>query len=438
VGSTGAPWDDDARLEALMQPAAEAQRKRVTTVVRTAELADGAAPPHTPDDWLADPLTPQDPWSPSLVAPKAVEQGRGAVLRRIGRRHAEQIPLEPDERRAVIASLFFEGSRRPAFVRRYSTLMAMSVSIAAFGLIADSTAVVIGAMLVAPLMAPALAASAAIVMGWPQRIRRNLGLVALGALGAVGLAAGIGVFAREALDPLPAEVVARTRANLLDLFIAAAAGAAGAYAYVRRQASDALAGAAVAVALIPPLSVVGLMLTLGEYRLASGALILFIVNVAGVVASGAATFLVAGLAPGQRLLSSGSKIQDGLRWAAVATIIVALPLQFGQTRLLAAPLDQDDVEAAVEDWAESTQRSVETVDVGVQYEDGHPEVDVVIATPDAEPPVEELAEAIAERADEAVTVEIQVVETDKSVVNVESGGEDDVRDAVVEVVDEED
>ena len=85
-------------------------------------------------------------------------------------------------------------------------------------------------------------------------------------MSAVGLAAAVGVFARGELDPLPTEVLARTSPNLLDLGIAGAAGAAGAYSYVRKQASDALAGAAVAVALVPPLSVVGLMLQLGEFR----------------------------------------------------------------------------------------------------------------------------------------------------------------------------
>lgn len=405
--------------------------------MRNTDGGDDAVPDQVPSDWFeTDPAAdgqPNEPW----VHPATLTKNSNGLLRRLGRYQAEQIPLEPEERKAVIASLFHEGSRRTAFLKRFATLMSLSVVIAAFGLIADSTAVIIGAMLVAPLMAPALAASAAIVMGWPKRIRTNLGLVALGAAGSIAIAAAIGLFARGALDPIPAEVMARTRPNLLDLGIAAAAGAAGAYAYVRKQASDALAGAAIAVALVPPLSTVGLMAASMEFRLASGALLLFTVNVAGVLASGAATFLVAGLAPGQRLLSSGSKIQDGFRWAAIATIIVALPVQFGQTRLLASPLERSDVETAVEDWADITERSVETVDVGINYEDGQPEVDVVIATPEDEPPIEELAEVIAERADESVTVEIQVVETDRSVVNVEDGGEDDVRDADMEVVDDE-
>ncbi|HSF85199.1 MAG TPA: DUF389 domain-containing protein [Acidimicrobiia bacterium] len=342
-----------------------------------------------------------------------------SVVHHLGQRYTEKPTLEPSDRRAIIAGLFFEGSRRGPFVKRYATLTALSVLIAVLGLMADSTAVVIGAMLVAPLMAPVQAIAAALVMGWPKRVRANLQLLVLGALGALAMSAIVGVFARGELDPIPSEVLARTAPNLLDLGIAAAAGAAGAYGYVRKQASDALAGAAVAVALVPPLAVTGLMMQLGEFRLAGGAGLLFMVNVAGALASGAATFLVAGFVPGQRLLSAGSKIQDGLRWAAIATIIVALPLQFGHQTLLPVPLDPVDVEAAIENWANDNEETVETVDVSVEYEDGAATVDLVIATPDDTPPIEELIGVVAEEASEPVAVDIQIIETDRSMVDAE-------------------
>ena len=364
------------------------------------------------DDPSASPSNPNDRWT---LPEHRIETGRsGRLLRRLGRQRTEEVRLEPDERKAIIASLFFEGSRLSPFLRRFFTLMTLSVVLAVLGLIADSTAVVIGAMLVAPLMAPVLAASAALVMGWPQRIRQSLWLVVIATIGGIALAAAIGLFVRGELDPLPSEILARTRPNLFDLVIACAAGAAGAYSFVRRQASDALAGAAVAVALVPPLSVVGLMLQLGEFQLAGGAALLLTVNVAGVLMSGAATFLVAGLVPGQRLLSSGSRIQDGLRWAAIATIIVILPLQFGQNRFLPPAADSETVEKAVDDWAEDTGSQLETVDVGVDVEDGVANVDLVVTTPDEDPPVEEIAEQISQELDQPVTVDVQVVETERS------------------------
>ncbi len=364
-------------------------------------------------------IPPLPPYAPPRRVPFDPLRPAQAVVNHLGHKYTEKPALEPSDRRAIIASLFFEGSRRGPFVKRFATLTALSVFIAALGLMADSTAVVIGAMLVAPLMAPVQAIAAALVMGWPKRVRANLHLLILGALGALGLSAIIGVFARGELDPIPTEVLARTAPNLLDLGIAAAAGAAGAYGYVRKQASDALAGAAVAVALVPPLAVSGLMLQMGEFRLAGGAGLLFMVNVAGALASGAATFLVAGFVPGQRLLAAGSRIQDGLRWTAIATMIVALPLQFGQQNLLPVPLDPVEVESAIENWAEDNEETVETVDVSVDYHDGEATVDLVIATPDESPPLEQLISVVAEEASEPVAVDIQVIATDRSMVESE-------------------
>lgn len=342
----------------------------------------------------------------------------GTLVRRLGHRHVERIPLEPLERRAVIAALFFEGSRRRPFLRRFTVLMALSVSVASLGLLANSVAVVIGAMLVAPLMGPLLATSAGLVMGWPRRIRFNLALAALAGLGAVALAAFFGVIGRPELEPIPDEVLARTSPNFLDLGIAAAAGAAGAYGHLRKQASESLAGAAVAVALVPPLATVGLTLTVGEFRLAAGAGLLFLINFCGVVASGAATFLVGGLPPGQRLLSTASRIQKGLRWAAIGTIIIALPLHFGPDRLLPIKLDDKAIEAVVEEWGVASGHLVETVDVGVSYDGGVANILLVVATPE-DPPLQELGERIADEIDQETVVDIHVVATERSLVRVD-------------------
>ena len=132
--------------------------------------------------------------------------------------------------------------------------MMLSTAIAVFGILGDSTAVVI----------------------------------------AVTLAAVISFLIPGRETPLPAELMARTSPNLLDLGIALAAGAAGAYGQVRRHAADVLTGVAVAVALVPPLAVVGITLQLTEWQLAIGASLLFLANV--VVASSITTPLVDSLA----------------------------------------------------------------------------------------------------------------------------------------------
>ena len=196
----------------------------------------------------------------------------GRLLARLGhnQKHAQRVP-EADRRR-IVRSLFHEGPEFRYFAWRFSSLMWMSVTIAVLGLLADSTAVVIGAMLVAPLMSPIMGFAAALVMGWPMKALRQAIVAAVGAMGAIALAATVSAVIPGDPVPIPAEILARTSPNLLDLGVAMASGAAGAYSHVRRQASDAITGVAVAVALVPPLAVVGVTAQLREAQLATGAL----------------------------------------------------------------------------------------------------------------------------------------------------------------------
>ncbi|MDH3755428.1 MAG: DUF389 domain-containing protein, partial [Acidimicrobiia bacterium] len=177
----------------------------------------------------------------------------GRLLGELGLRDLRGRRLGDMERRRVTAALFPEGAEFRRFRNRFAALMTMSVLIAVMGLLGDSTAVVIGAMLVAPLMTPVLGVAGALVMGMPRKVA-TMGLVTLaGAAGAVGLAALVSFVLPGRPEPIPSEVLARTAPNLLDLGIALAAGAAGAYSHIRRQAGEAITGVAVAVALVPPL-----------------------------------------------------------------------------------------------------------------------------------------------------------------------------------------
>ena len=242
--------------------------------------------------------------------------------------------LSDEDRSRILRGLFHDGSRSRRFNRRFTALMTLSVLIAVMGLLADSTAVVIGAMLVAPLMSPVLGAAAALVMGWPKRVLRQLAISFVAAGGAIVLAALTSLVFPGTTDPLPGEILARTSPNLLDLGIALAAGAAGAYAQIRRAASDALTGVAVAVALVPPLAVVGICLQLQLFSLALGAFLLFLANVAGIIMSAAVTFLICGLVPGRRLQAGSGLIANGIRWAALAVIVMILPLHVTRTQVL--------------------------------------------------------------------------------------------------------
>lgn len=351
---------------------------------------------------LREQLTTMAPGAKGLL-------GRSIGL--LGLHELKKLRLSEEERKTIVERLFPDGSELRQFVNRFVALMTLAVLIAVMGLLADSTAVVIGAMLVAPLMAPILGISAGIVMGWGGRVARSGLIAACGAMGAVGLAALASfVFPGDPL-PLPNEVMARTSPNVLDLGIALAAGTAGAYSQIRRQASDAIIGVAVAVALVPPLSVIGILLELGEYHLALGALLLFVANVAGIVMAGAMTFIVLGLVPSHQLLSGTGRIASGLRWAAAAVVVVSLPLNFGRGPLEPALDDATVVDAAVTEVLAGLHPGAEAMDIVIDPTETVTSVRLLLASSDP-PDADRFASALATELDTPVEMEIEVVETE--------------------------
>lgn len=321
--------------------------------------------------------------------------------------------LSDIDRERIMRDLFHEGYRFGRFARRFAALMTLSVLIAVMGLLADSTAVVIGAMLVAPLMSPVLGAAAALVLGQPQQFFRQLVVLAAGTAGAIGLAAVTSLAFPGSMDPLPAEIVARTSPNLLDLGIALAAGAAGAYAQIRRAAADAITGVAVAVALVPPLAVVGICLEIQEFGLASGAFFLFLANVAGIIMSAALTFLVCGLVSHNRFSMGSGYIIGGLRWASLAVVVMILPLHITRTTVLPPSDPTEDVEHFLHEFIEEAGGSgAEMVTVSVERVASELAVEVLVTESASVPPVEDLAERLASEMNEPVAVTVQVVEVD--------------------------
>ena len=346
----------------------------------------------------------------------------GHLLGRLGhsKNHAERVPEE--DRRRIVEHLFHEGARFKFFAWRFAALMWMSVTIAVLGLLADSTAVVIGAMLVAPLMLPILGFAAALVMGWPMKAMRQAGVAAVGAIGAIALAALVSAVIPGNPDPIPSEILARTKPNLLDLGVAMASGAAGAYSQVRRQASDAITGVAVAVALVPPLAVVGVTLQLGEMQLASGAFMLFLTNVAGIAMAASVTFIACGFVPPDRLLAGNAAIATGLRWVGVSVLIVMLPLSIGKGHLTPPDDPYLDLKATIEQFFVDTSDDKDLVDLKVGTSNGSPAIDMVIAGSGTLPAPEELANRLAGVMGERVEVNVRLVETeDSTVVGTDSG-----------------
>jgi len=237
--------------------------------------------------------------------------------------------LPHSERKRIFDDLYFEGDRRKPYLSRFVVLLVLSALIAALGLANDSAAVVIGAMLIAPLMTPMLGSAAAIVEGWPRRFLGTFIVVLVGALLAivVGYLVTVLMPRLHPGSPLTGEIIARTAPNLVDLGIALAAGAAGAYIMIRSEASSALPGVGIAVALVPPLAAVGITAGVGERDLAMGALLLFVTNLLAIIFAAGVTFSLAGFGA----YRSARVRAEGLLAGAVIVallIIIAVPLAY--------------------------------------------------------------------------------------------------------------
>ena len=247
--------------------------------------------------------------------------------------------------------VFFEGPERGRRLSRFWTLLLLAAVIASAGVVSDSTATVIGAMIVAPLMTPILGTVVAVVLADAPNLRRCGLLVVAGAATVVALSWLLGH-----LVPFPvvsatnSQVAQRVSPTLVDLIAALATGAVGAVALARSDISDTLPGVAIAISLVPPLCVVGLTLESGAPHQSVGALLLFVTNVAAILASG---IVVLGLYRVSRLVA----VTDFRRAGAVTLIgvllvLVAIPLAINSRRTDTTTVRQQDVQAVAQHWAD--------------------------------------------------------------------------------------
>lgn len=209
----------------------------------------------------------------------------------------------------------------------YYMLIILAAGIAYLGLLLNSSSVIIGAMLIAPLMSPILSTAHGIVMGNGLMTRSAGNSTLNGVIMAISVAFFLSLllFALGAPIAPTDEILSRTSPNVLDLLVALLSGAAAAYAVSRSQLAAALPGVAIAAALVPPLCVVGYGLGTGQFDIAIGSSLLFITNLAAIVSAAATIFLLLGFRPPLRL-ERGEQARQGLNLALVLLLAVAIIL----------------------------------------------------------------------------------------------------------------
>jgi uncharacterized hydrophobic protein (TIGR00271 family) len=214
---------------------------------------------------------------------------------------------------ALFGSLREEGDISTTFV----ILLIIATMIATLGLFVNSSSVIIGAMILAPLMQPIVSLSMGVLRQDESLTANAVKTIGIGMVLTIATAMLIAYL--TPIREMTNEMAARLSPTILDMLIAIASGIAAAYVKNDEKISASLAGVAIAVALVPPLAVSGIGLGWGDWHIFSNALLLFVTNLIGIVFAGALTFLVLGFAP-IRVAKKGIVI-----WTAIA-LLITIPL----------------------------------------------------------------------------------------------------------------
>lgn len=261
--------------------------------------------------------------------------------------------------------LFFEGEGRIRAITNYVVLLTLATIIATYGVISGSTATVIGAMIIAPLMTPIMATTLAIVLGESPRMSRSVAVVGLSVLYVVGLAIVLSSF----ISPLVIgfstnlEITTRVSPNLLALLVALASGAAGAFAVSREDVSNTLPGVAISISLVPPLSVVGISLAKAQLFDAGGAMLLFLTNFLAIILAGGAVFWFSGVNARHLGTRENVHTKRAVQIAVIGVIIVAILLGLNGYHTTEADRNTALAQQTVTTWLDGSSYSLSSVTV---------------------------------------------------------------------------
>ncbi|MDJ0572437.1 MAG: TIGR00341 family protein [Pleurocapsa sp. MO_192.B19] len=204
-------------------------------------------------------------------------------------------------------------------------MLMLSAIISTLGLLANSVAIIIGAMIIAPLMGPIIGMAFSIAMGNRKLLRRSSFTLFKGiilTIFASWLTASV-----IGLETVDSEILSRTNPTLIDFGIAMAAGLAGAFTQTRRSIADAIPGVAIAVALVPPLSVIGIGMALGEQEIAFGASLLFLTNLICIIFFGSLVFLF-------QSYGNLDRAKKGLAMSTAVMFFLGIPLTLSMRELI--------------------------------------------------------------------------------------------------------
>ena len=321
-------------------------------------------------------------------------------------------PLTQKRRDEIVENIRTASS--PGF--DYFLLVILSSAIATLGLINDSPAVIIGAMLVAPLMSPILGVGLGSIIAEPSLARSAATALIRGAILSVILSALLTLlntflpFVPSLLE-IPGEVLSRTQPTANDLLIALAGGLAAAYSLAQPHLSAALPGVAIATALMPPLCSIGIGIALGRWDIAGGAALLFLTNAITIAFAATLVFFLEGFVP--RYKKTDGKLPKTLLVAGVLTALLLIPLTIIGARLVSNATENRLINNIVEtEIAEFD--TAEVVELIIIRTEQQIEIDMTIRSnsPLTYGQVVSLQEALVSRLDEPVALVVNHIQSE--------------------------
>ncbi len=248
--------------------------------------------------------------------------------------------------------LFIEGPLAARRLTNFFALLMMATFIATYGVLSGSTATVIGAMIVAPLMGPIMATTAAVVMGAYERAMRSIALVFIGVVTVIAASFVLSFVVPDVTISFTSngEITSRINPGLYALLTALGSGVAGAFITSRAELADSIGGVAIAISLVPPLCVVGIAVQQGRNDAALGALLLFATNFLAILLAGGVTFWVVGLRK-LAMTDKQRKIQRaGFALFIAGILIVTIPLSLTTYQSIMAATENQKASSAVTTW----------------------------------------------------------------------------------------
>lgn len=310
-----------------------------------------------------------------------------------------------------------EGNATPS--ASFYALLALATTIATFGLLGNNAATIIGAMIVAPLMNPIVSLAYGIVAISKNLLRQSIFTLVTGIIAVIAIAFFLsGLVATKVIG---SEIIGRTTPNLIDLGVAIASGAAAGLALSNKNISSALPGVAIAVALVPPLCVVGIGLSLGDDAIvnfalsrrlnegldvASGSFLLFLTNLAGIIISAGTVFVL-------EKYSILRKSFLGLVLTFITIVLLSFPLnyrwqEFLLTNKIVRQINQfGTVYAQEKDWT----ALVEPQDIDVDQQKNKLSIFLGITAPKdaiSQEKVQQLENFLKEKNNQPVHLEVRV------------------------------